>query len=866
MTNEGDLTKNIELVKKCVKDNSVIDSYIDLNKNNKQLKLFLSKSSRIFNQVSKTSLKKMFAILLYIQSDKNISLSMIEDEGNLIFDSFIEDIVPKSKLNRVSKALNGESNKKLDKLYSYSLSSSIATKFKEFIKYYMEEEKSSIMTDSASNLKYSNTFSFKEYNESIPEQYEIHNIINGGIKKEDINDFEDDYIMPKPSYNLNNFIKNLQQNSDVEHLFNFNMDLSDANKSSSTGNLTRVKVRINNQLTTTKIAIEHSIMCPSCGVNKKYTLFDLAGKITCDQCDTTLKISSGVSKPSIVKEIYEYDYSYWDNTESCWKDATENIFSIVELERSVVEVEFVNIATGGSTGKDLFTVPINLIIAKNPKFNSARLDYKIIDTSYIPKKISVVEFIYDQLMLYLQKEHGLKISNQHKIPNIVGLFASLSNFFHDIKMLVVVAGYSGSGKSFFIENIVPLLHKNSTVVSGPNVSKSKYIGGNAEKVSSIGVTGFGKGVVGTNSMVCVEEFTNVINDFIINPRNRTANLFSMEKEINDSDVKATTHGTKQYPLTASRFFAGNLENLEGMTAYRETLKQEYRKIDNTKLFDSKLPLYRPIEWYAKYINRELAQAHYNIRSGNLRGQIVKISNIYWDFSNNHYIFHLPPAEMARLHYCFFLEKTVENKRVMKKKPEAPDFTQLQINDKVEVTSLHTSQLREELNNIFTSVKVRKLNKDEMVKYGKFFWDIEQYIDYEFLQKRNNHIFGNEDLNTQVIQRLKTKAKSFMLFEKQMRNEPYELTEHDKKLFEEIELYNYNSLNSKEAAKESIPCINDAYDFDESMVIKNNFDLKEEEEREEEEDKEGLSQMVRKTETGDNSEEDNPFDGVLGEDA
>lgn len=782
-----------------------------VNSSNNNMKSAIKYLSLELRNTRERALAKIFSILKIAHYNYNGEFKSLffDSEFRIKFNKLIEHgiISEKTVFEKNAKRFTQDG----DDIF---LDTHISHKLIEYIVKYLEEE-----SLRQANINVNHKEGVSDYDEKGEYKYylDYHGVANLEEYRKKIDELgldekfkyvdeeeDDEILIPSNEFDYRRFIMNAKDNIFIKYFYN-HLEEKTTNPTKQT--LQTQKIRINNYFGEDALDVEYAIACQDCGKRIFFDRFYSKHSLKCDVCESTLsRTSSNITVDKKMK-LYKYSVSIYNEKEHRWVDDEKLWWSIEKLFTGEQEVQFVKINHKERDSHS--STDYNLIVAYNKFFRSEKIGYDII-TKEVPKGKVVSEHIYDCLCEYFHKEHDLTISNQNRMVNVLGVFSSLCNLCFSMKMSVVMLGESGVGKSFLTENILPALNLFNVIVSGTNVSKSKYVGGKPEVKSSLSAVIFQKGIVGTNNLVTIEEFGSVLNLYVTDSsKYMTNNILNMEKEFNDNTVKTTTHGTTEYPLKATRIFNGNLENLESYSEYRNELFREYKKLGGIK-FKSNLPIYRPVQWYIDIVGDELlARAHYNLRSGN-RISKPSVKKINWDFSLNHYVLHVEDALFSRFSYVFVFEHNpYDNGSLSKEELNMRKG----FNNFVDTKRIHTKQIVDEIEEIITKINLDLVSQNTSKMYADFFEEINEYIEEEFLKKRNNYIFGNKKrLNSHIKNRLLKKARAWFMLEKMFKKEKLELTEEDKELFEKFEVYNYNSLGFNESVGKTTPMFNDYYKF------------------------------------------------------
>lgn len=635
----------------------------------------------------------------------------------------------------------------------------------------------------------------KQFNKSKVGTMEF---LNATITDEDD---EEDGIIPNNKYSYVDLIENLAVDKNINHIHNTKIPLNNIDFGKNTIQRSVFNVMFTGEIS--RLPITYEVQCPICSNKAIFTENDLSSDIYCTHnrpdnhnIPNTQRHKLKIGANSTYVKDLTTAYIYMAQSENN-DDIPITVYSLVPLNNRV-EVNYVFVSK-----KSVADENIIIVFSVNGK-TQERTGYDIIEQRHHIEGRFFLEDIFEDLKLYLKKEHGIIFDNSNKFVSYITILTALIKTFHRRKLYSFVIGYSGSGKSFNYKILAPLFTGRTTVVDGGSVSKNIILGGTSSRKNINGSSMIVKGVAGTQDLVLCDESTNKLNEFLKFPR--SDNLFSMIKTASGDKVPKTTQGTYEYDSVASFMIAGNLEQLYSREMYLHKVMKKFKQLGG-KTFDPNVPLYKPISYYKRRLKDEkLARAHYEVRT--MDPDMVK----------KHYITMLPPAEMARFTFFTLIEDD-DSGKIKKATP----------GNKKYIKPIHRDQIYIELKRTFSEFDI--LSEGDI--YEEFFMLVSDYIYDDFLKKDTQNYY-NKQLTSHENENIFLLAKSFFLFQKQFYGHQLKITTEDKKYFEDFMAYNYNTLSTTESNMESFPFYNNYTDYDRSKELNSLAERELEEEQAEDE--------------------------------
>ncbi len=570
-------------------------------------------------------------------------------------------------------------------------------------------------------------------------------------------------IFPDEDFDIKSLKLNLFYNNKIEFSFNDKIKLQKLDKTSSF--IQTLQLEINGSGDQVVIPTKYEAICTArltgveCSNIVNFCDIHKNSSITCS--DTPSRRNPGhiikkLDDVPVKESIVLYSYDGKDALNESSGDL--RIFSLVEITKEKVTCNAVHVIEN----KEEYIMILNI---KEEEISALPFDQKILLKS--DKSRHFLDDIYNSLHKYLLKEHNVVVTNQNKIVGEIIIFVLLNKLFYDIKMNAMIIGSSGAGKSFWSQYIIPMLTFNYKVISGSDVTRNRFLGGRSNMVSAFKNSAFQIGFVGTQDLIFCEESTEPLNKFFEPNVDKNSNIFSMLK-IASANYDVGIQGSKSVTPKASCVLIGNLEQLSHIQKYKEMVAKKYRNYSAGKKYKNHWPLFKPLEYYE---DPDLAKAHLHIRKNEWMG---------------HYVTKLPSAEQARFNFLLILE----DEEVGFKKPALAKETQFK--------KYHRTEFINELSQLFNQKIPDKLREE-----------IYEYFCNDFLKQRNNIMKnGYMKLNNHVFNKQLEIITQFTFMNKLYYNEEMKLNEMDKSLICDFMLYNYNCINSDEAALIKKPFVND----------------------------------------------------------
>ena len=413
-----------------------------------------------------------------------------------------------------------------------------------------------------------------------------------------IADYDDDYLVPNNKYNFFDFTKNVGKNIDLIHIFNDDIDRAesiDINK-----NIQTVKIKLTNIINEDDLIINSFVLCPECNSKIVFDKFDMSTSIKCcnytehsDSKPKTLTVHA-TNFGNLYKKCFINNASMYNKIEDDYKEISYPLLSTINLSLGIHEVQLIP-AKVSIRGKDIIFL---LILSANDSGHSKKIS-RIINNepqSILDKYDSkfALEIIYEQLIKYISKNHGVEVNLSNKYLGLLLIFSSIARNFNNILFQTLAIGTSGSGKNYMTEMFCPLLDKNVGLIDASTTSKNIILGGNGQSNAMLSnpVT---KGALGLNDRIILDEATSVFNP---NSKNYET-LTQMLKYLKNQKVPITTQGTKEYKIKSSMFMIGNLENMYQYEKYKYSVVKEYKKITGKLAFRvNSSTLFRNLKYYA----------------------------------------------------------------------------------------------------------------------------------------------------------------------------------------------------------------------------------------------------------------------------
>jgi hypothetical protein len=505
---------------------------------------------------------------------------------------------------------------------------------------------------------------------------------------------------------------------------------------------------------------------------------------THDESHTIKSLNEGITEENITLYIYEVKNAMpievgTEKSKDALEKTSKYIISPFQLEFSTLTLN----VTSVSLGKE----PMLFVVSQKVEDNEELfLEESILVKSEENKKHhSFVEDIYDSLKLYLQKYHDITLTDDNRVVGEYLILTTIANiYFHHLSK-VLIAGTSGSGKSFWSRILLPLFTSNTSIVSGVDVTRNRLLGGRSNYISKTLSSTFSGGFISNNDVVVLEEMTNALNAFFEASRFSSSSLqhntFSMIKGV-DYKFQEFDVGIQGSPLQKVRSNVVMLGNLEQLKAMRETyikLVRRHYKVFNVNgedpQFSMSWPLYKSIRFYREELkNPSLAKSHEEARREM--------------FTTQNFITFLPEAEQSRISVFIVLEDYEQG------------FTPRISNASMSLSGhVHRRELDNDLTNLFS----------EQLPVG-LFHTVQRYLEYEYFPKQPNNIIIDNSTNMYIHLRENiARLMAILIFANRLYWEQKspgkeELTAQEKQLINRYLLYNYNTLSRDEAAKRKLP--------------------------------------------------------------
>ena len=418
---------------------------------------------------------------------------------------------------------------------------------------------------------------------------------------------------------------------------------------------------------------------------------------------------------------------------------------------------------------------------------------------------SFLHDIYKSVQRYLKKYHEIQLTNQNRVVAEFVILQTLMTLYYDFACKSLIAGKSGTGKSFIAKVITPLFTNSQVIVSGNDVTRNRLLGGRSNYQSTIFSSPYSPGYIATHDLVVLEEMTNEIGSFQDPKTDLTKNVMSMLKGIDEKgqEYDVGIQGSVKSRVRSSVVMFGNIEQLQQIRQeYRKSVRNKYKSLQlgEDLNFQNKWPLYKPIEFYVKEMaNETLAKAHQLVRK---------------DYLPRNWVTNLPEAEQNRILNMIILEDVETGYQPIESN----------MNEKLQ-GYIHRAELEEELKQTFTIKPKTQL-----------FEEVREWLNEEYFRGRNN-IVVDKTINYNVHIRVKLMQWCTLLVHMQktyyeQNNNLNTLTNDDKLFLKYYLQYNYNTVSIEEASGKKTPYINDLL-YDTDTVEDEEYVTKKRKEKEEE---------------------------------
>jgi len=597
-------------------------------------------------------------------------------------------------------------------------------------------------------------------------------------------------ILPTKNTVYADIVQNLFYCSEVNYAFNHNVLKETYPKCVETGECRTQTITIKEKLEDANMPVRYRHQCTATKSDGK----ECARLIEyhSGHCSTTLKCTLGSTigeeKGHTIKSPEDnpaLKYRRLFGYRGYFKDNDDNDFifySLFEIPKSIITVNYVYVSNS-----PISTHPYVFVLSYKNEGDDNLLPEPILKRD--EKNVdNVLESFFISISDYYRNHHNIRVNSKNKIVAHFMILQSLCKVLFNEPYIMMVAGASSSGKTFWADLVYNLFSYKTKVVIGTSMTRNRFVGGKGNVVSAFKNSPYSPGFIETKDFLVINEATNLLEDRNVlkevGKKNNDNPFELMKGSTDEGGGDVAIQGSPDFKHNAAITFLGNLEQLKSLrTKYLTQVKARFRnltsggKLDGKSTYSERWPVYRQPASYLDGTPRGemIAKAHSYVR--------------YVHYSVNNYITGLEEAEQGRI--TVFLVLEYDKKGFVPQKRTGTTKNML----------YHRDEFKRDLDNIF---------KDLKKPTDKFMDDINDFIQFEYLNNEdNNFMFAKgQAVNGHVLKHVCDMMGYLVWMNNYFYNKPEnQIGDYEKDLIRYYMQYNYNVLNENESAGITKPLIN-----------------------------------------------------------